>query len=133
MGPVGSDGYLTQNVGDNSTLYSISFWLKNDGGTPNDFTLFWNNTNVGPSLVNVSAFDYTQFSYTLPGNVGAGSNTLSFQFRQDPGGWELDDIVVRNVGSIPEPGSLILFGSGILGFAGMGWKSRGKSCRLISQ
>ena len=118
LGPVGSDGTLTQNVGaPGVTLYNASFWLLNDGGTPNDFTVFWNGVDVGPDLVDAGSFSYTLFSAVLPGNAGVGSNTLEFVFRQDPAYWGLDDVVVTS--AIPEPGSLILMGSGILGLAGV--------------
>ncbi len=120
MGPVGSDGYLVQYVGDNSTVYNVSFYLYNDGGTPNDFTVYWNGVDVGPDLVDAGGFGYTLFSGVLAGNFGAGSNQLTFGFRQDPAYWYLDDVVVTNAGnSVPEPGSFILMGSGLLGLAGV--------------
>jgi len=118
MGPVGSDGSLEQLVGDNSTTYQIMFWLYSDGGSPNDFTLFWNGVDVGPDLVDVGGFGYTKFTFNVAGNFGAGSNLLEFVFRQDPAYWYLDDVSVVNTGT-PEPSSLILMGSGILGLAGV--------------
>jgi hypothetical protein len=117
LGPVGSDGFLSQNVGSNTHTYNVSFYLYNDGGTPNDFTVLWNGVDVGPDLVDVGGFSYIQFAGVLSGNSGAGSNSLTFQFRQDPAYWGLDDVVVT--GSVPEPSSLILMGSGLLGLAGI--------------
>ena len=121
LGPVGSDGTLSQNVGaPGVTSYNVSFWLYNDGGTPNDFTVFWNGVDVGPDLVDASGFAYSLVSGVLPGNAGAGANSLLFSFRQDPAYWGLDDVVITpGTSTTPEPGSLILFGSGILGLAGV--------------
>lgn len=117
LGPVGSDGTLSQNFGANTTLYNASFYLYSDGGTPNDFTVYWNGVDVGPDLVDAGGFGYTLFSATIPGLSGVGANTITFSFRQDPAYWYLDDVVVT--GAVPEPGSLMLFGSGILGLAGV--------------
>jgi hypothetical protein len=120
LGPVGSDGFLTQNVGaPGDNLYAVSFYLYNDGGTPNDFTVIWNGVDVGPDLVDVGGFSYTLFSGVLSGNPGAGANSLTFAYRQDPAYWGLDDVVVLGSTSVPEPSSLIMLGSGILGLAGV--------------
>jgi hypothetical protein len=97
----------------------VSFSLYNDGGTPNDFTVIWNGVDVGPDLVDVGGFSYSQFSGVLSGNPGAGANSLTFAFRQDPAYWGLDDVVVLANTTVPEPGSLVLMGSGILGLAGV--------------
>lgn len=118
LGPVGSDGYLTQFVGDNSTQYLVSFELYNNSGTPNDFTVFWNGVDVGPDLVDASGFSYTQFFGILAGNSGAGSNDITFAFRQDPSYWGLDSVVVENT-AVPEPASLMLLGAGLLGLGGL--------------
>ena len=120
LGPIGSDGTLSQSFLGNTltfsfrqdpaywglddvffvdlgscssyaycNIWSAGFWLYNDGGTPNDFTVFFNGVNDGPFLVNAGAFGYTEYTATLFGYT------------------------------TPEPGTMILFGTGILGLAGV--------------
>jgi hypothetical protein len=117
LGPVGSDGFLSQSFWGNTITFAfrddpgywgldtvvvtpfvtcgpgcetfaVSFWLLSDGLTPNDFTVFWNGVDVGPSLVNSGPFGYTQFSGFVDGTT-------------------------------PEPGGLVLMGTGLLGIAGV--------------
>jgi len=117
LGQERSDGSLAQNVGTNATLYDLSFYLDNLGDATNDFTVFWNGVDIGPDLMNAAPFSYTKFSFQLTGNAGAGSNSLSFSFRNDDLFWFLDDVVVTS--AVPEPGSLVLIGSGLLALAGL--------------
>jgi hypothetical protein len=110
FGAVGSDGYLSQTLLTTvAGTVNLSFYVENTGDPANDFTVFWNGTDVGPDLVNVGIFSYTQYSYLL---TSVGSDTLQFNIRQDPRVWGLDDIVVTQLtGSIPEPGTIgMLFG-----------------------
>jgi len=93
FGPVGSDGGISQNL---TTVagqhYTLSFWLENDGGTPNDVSILWNGATIA-SGVDLGGFGYTRFSFS--GLVAtSGSTQLAFSFRQDPAYYRLDNVSV---------------------------------------
>jgi hypothetical protein len=99
LGPYGALGFLTQTFPTTpGTSYTLSYWLANDPGTPNQFEAFIDGTVVpGSQLQNVGAFDYTQYVFTF---VATGSSTqLRFGYRQDPAYFHLDDVSVS-----PTPG-----------------------------
>ena len=120
LGPIGSDGFISQTI---STVagqaYDLTFWLHNDGGTPNDFSALVDGTSLF-SLVNAGALAYAQ--NTVGFTATGASTTIQFNLRQDPAWWGLDDISVQS--SVPEPASLALLG---LGLAGMGIARRRKA------
>ena len=93
LGPVGSDGHLTQDI---STVagqsYELDFWLANDGGVQNDFSVSWNGTTLSPQLLNFGSQPYTEYQYEVVG--AASSSALEFTFRQDPAYLHLDDVSV---------------------------------------
>jgi hypothetical protein len=92
---VGSDGHLTQNI---STVagqsYELDFWLANDGGVQNDFSVSWNGTTLSPQLINFGSQPYTEYQYDVVG--AASSSALEFTFRQDPAYLHLDDVSVTS-------------------------------------
>src|SRR5271166_3291994 len=60
-------------------------------------------------------FELANLSGVLIGNPCAGCNEFDMQFYQPPSYWNLDSVFVGS----PEPGTLMLFGSGVLGLAGL--------------
>jgi len=116
-GAVGTVGTVTQNL---VTLpgqsYNLSFWLQSDGGTPNEWLVRFNGVTL-LDVTNAPAFAYRLFTFN--GLVATGASTqLQFGFRDDPGFWFLDDIIVVPAGNaVPEPMTIMLLGTGLAGVA----------------
>lgn len=116
LGPVGSDGTLTQTL--TTTLgadYTFSFWLNEVGDEPSDFSAYWDGgtallTQSDPTTGNV----WTQFSFSV---TGTGSDTIEFSFRDDPAYMALDNVSVSSASGVPEPGTLPLVLTGSLAMA----------------
>lgn len=90
LGPVGSDGFLSQTLQTTpGTAYIVSFALRSDGLTANDFSASWGGQTFF-SRVNMPAAGWMPLSFT---QVATGSSTtLQLGFRDDPGFLGLDDI-----------------------------------------
>ena len=115
LGPVGSDGTLSQTFADHAgAQYTVSFWFASVGDNPSDFSASWDNTPL-LSLTNPNTGSaWTQYTYQV---TGTGNDTLTFAFRDDPAYMALDNVSVTQ--EAPEPGSLLLLGTGVLGLGGM--------------
>lgn len=99
--------------------YTLSFYLAHAStDSANDFSASWNGTDV-LSLVDASAFGYTEYSYTV--TATSSSTTLAFSGGEVPSWYDLDNVsVTGQAGSaVPEPSSLLLLGSGLAGLAGL--------------
>jgi uncharacterized protein DUF642/PEP-CTERM motif-containing protein len=119
FGPVGDTATISQMIATTpGDQYSLSFYLANPvGGTPNYFDVTFGNSSF--SFTNFgTAFTWQQFTLTTVATTD--QTQLSFTFRNDPSYWFLDNVTVQQSGgTVPEPGSLLLFGSGVLGIAGI--------------
>ena len=122
LGPVGSPGTLSQTFSDEpGAQYTFSFYLAAAGDHPSAFSAMWDGNTV-LSLTDPSTYnrEWQLYSFT---EIGTGTDSISFSFQDDPGYMALDNIVVSSNGSgtgtIPEPSSFILLGSGLLAVGGI--------------
>jgi hypothetical protein len=119
FGPVGDTATISQSIATTpGDEYSLSFYLANPvGGTPNYFSVTFGNSSFSFTNFGV-AFGWQQFTLTTVATTD--QTNLSFTFRNDPSYWFLDNVTVQQSGgSTPEPSTLVLFGSGALGLAGI--------------
>jgi hypothetical protein len=120
LGPVGTPGTLSQSFSDVAgQSYTFSFWLASVGDNPSSFSASWDGTQV-LSLTNPdTGANWTEFSFT---ETGTGNDSITFSFRDDPAFIALDNVSVAaqsGTGTVPEPSSFLLMGSGALGLLGV--------------
>jgi hypothetical protein len=119
FGNVGSDGSISQSFSDQAgQSYTFSFWLAAVGDNPSDFSASWDGTTVYSAQNPNTGGVYQLFTFT---EVGTGNDTITFSGRDDPAWIALDNVSVTPQGgtSVPEPSSILLMGSGVLGLSGV--------------
>jgi uncharacterized repeat protein (TIGR03803 family) len=98
FGPSGELGYLSQTLATTAgSSYSVSLWLDNEGGTPNEFQVSWNGTLLYDGI-DLPAFGWTNLTFVA---TATSSSILQFGFRQDPNYLGLDDVSVTPYSPFP--------------------------------
>jgi len=99
LGPSGSLGYLSQNVGTiPGANYLVSFWLRNPtGGTPNSFQVQWNGVTIY-TQANIAYTGWTNLQFLV--NAPGTSAALQFGFENNPDYFGLDDISVQPLAQV---------------------------------
>jgi hypothetical protein len=124
-GPVGSLGTIGQSFNDTAgASYTFSFYMASVGDDPSHFTAFWNNTPVLDMSDPNNGGVWTLYSFN---ETGTGHDSITFAFQDDPAYIALDNVSVTPAGgSTPEPSSILLLGTGILGLGSVARRKLGR-------
>jgi hypothetical protein len=120
LGNVECCGSMSQTFVDTpgGTL-DVNLFLASDGQTPNRFSIELNGATLFDHA-NISAGGYVHITGS---GLATGLDTLTLFSRDDPGWLALDDVSVTERTGVPEPTSLALLTSALVGF-GWYWRRR---------
>jgi hypothetical protein len=113
--------YISQSIDTTAgQSYNVGFYLSNgDNINDNEFVAQWNG-DTKLQLLNIDYSElgaYTYYSYEA---VATGTSTVvAFGYRYNAQWFDLDDVSVNQVSAVPEPATMLLFGFGLVGLAGL--------------
>jgi hypothetical protein len=98
----------------------IAYGGAGDGDTSAFFDVLINGVSV-LSLNDTATYWYSPYTFSF---VGTGSDVLTLEGNTNPVEWYVDDIVVTDPSSVPEPGSILLLAT-VLGLCCVTLRKRG--------